>query len=345
MSSSGVALTGQDTVFILLATYNGAAYLPELLQSIQTQTWVDWHLLVRDDGSQDATVEIIRDVAQQDARVQLLDDDLGRLGVTSAFECLLYSAQAAGAQYFSLCDQDDVWQPDKLAELRLALSAVCPSGGLVPPALAYSDLTVVDEHLKRRAASYFRFVHAGRAWREPGAWLLAQNLVPGCAMMGNRALLERSLPFPQAVVIHDWWLLLCAASMGRVAIVERPLILYRQHSHNAIGAQSHFRKILHLIRSMPAECALKKRLFTASLAQDGALLQLLHADQPQEAQWQAWILAMRHGLLAVSKWRRAQAVFAGPVRRVGWVRNLLLLCIVLTMRADPRLLSKESNVD
>ncbi|MHB8919660.1 MAG: glycosyltransferase family 2 protein [Halothiobacillus sp.] len=345
MSIPGVASIGKDTIFILLATYNGATYLPGLLLSLQAQTCADWCLLVRDDGSLDTTVALVREAAQRDTRVRLLTDDRGHLGVTAAFEVLLYEAQVADASYFALCDQDDVWHPDKLAQLRLALGAIDPDGAEEPPALAYSDLVVVDKDLNPQASSYFRFTHAGVAWRRPGYWLLTQNLVPGCAMMGNRALLARSLPFPEEAIIHDWWLLMCAASMGRIAVVDRPLIQYRQHDHNTIGAESHARKIWRFVRTMPGECALKQRLYVASVAQDGALMRRLCVDRPQEAQWRACILAMRHGLLAASIPRRVWAVFSGPVRRVGLARNLLLLCIVLSMRADPYLLSENLRDD
>jgi len=333
-------LQDRDTIFILLATFNGAKFLPELLQSLIDQEYTNWILLVRDDGSTDQTHHFLQNFALTQSKMRWLFDDFGRLGVTKSFEQLMGAALCQGANFFALCDQDDVWLPKKLAELRVAL---CDdqAGGFqfidLNPALAYSDLTVVGADLKLKSHSFFKMNHSGGAWRNPSYWLLSHNLVPGCAMLGNRALIERSLPFPNEAIIHDWWLLLCAASMGRVAVVERPLILYRQHDQNTIGVQSLRQKMKRFLTGLSVQCAEKQNMFTASILQVRALYRRLKPELEQERTWRGVIAAMFAGMLATSRWKRLLAVLLGPVRRTGLARNVLLICIVWHLRTVPKL--------
>jgi len=105
---------GGDVV-IVLATYNGAAYLREQIRSIQDQTESRWRLLIRDDGSTDATRAIIDELIRADSRIECLDDDDERLGPAGNFGALLTTAFERGANYVCCADQDDVWLPNKLA--------------------------------------------------------------------------------------------------------------------------------------------------------------------------------------------------------------------------------------
>lgn len=339
-------LQDRDTIFILLATYNGATFLQALLNSLNDQDDANWILLVRDDGSTDQTRQFLQIFAQTQPKMRWVLDNFGRLGVTKSFEHLMRAALGQGANFFALCDQDDVWLPRKLAELRAALCHDQEGGfqAIDPePALAYSDLTVVDADLKLKSHSFFKMNHSGGAWRNPSYWLLSHNLVPGCAMLGNRALIERSLPFPNESVIHDWWLLLCAASMGRVAVVDHPLILYRQHGQNTIGVQSLGQKMWKFLTGLSLQCTEKQSIFVASVLQAGALSRRLKPELEQERRWRDVIAAMSAGLLASSRWRRLWAVFFGQVRRVGLARNVLLICTVWRLRTVPKLQGGTQN--
>jgi hypothetical protein len=334
---NSVALQDKHTIFILLATYNGEKYLPKLLDSLESQTDSNWILLIRDDGSTDQTMERLKNFASVQPKIRLIKDDLGRLGVTKGFEQLMCSAQRQGANFFAFCDQDDVWVPEKLARLRTALIDDNQADELIP-ALAYSDLAVVNEILEPLSHSFFNMNGSGEAWRAPSYWVLSHNLVPGCAMLGNRSLLDRCVPFPYEVVIHDWWVLQCATSMGHVVVIDQPLILYRQHGMNTIGAQSPTQKIRRFIAQPLQQCAEKQNFFVASIAQAGALSRRLNPESAQEQCWRNVIASLSKGLLAANRWRRLWAVIFGPVRRVGMARNILLACIVWRERADPKLL-------
>src|SRR4051794_10321745 len=101
-----------ERVMILLATYNGEKYLDELMRSLLSQTYRNFGVLVRDDHSSDRTPEILeRWSASQPDKVHVISDDLGNLGSLRSFSLLMESCDAP---YFALCDQDDVWLPNKI---------------------------------------------------------------------------------------------------------------------------------------------------------------------------------------------------------------------------------------
>ena len=312
-------------IWVLLSTFNGARYLPALLDSLRAQSDCDWRMLVRDDGSSDDTRALLDDAARQDSRIEWCLGATGRLGVTGSFGALMAEALRREAAFFSLCDQDDVWLPDKLARLRAAIGSVSDGQR---PVLAYSDLQVVDDRLNPLHPSFFAQSGAGRAWRSPSFWVLQHNLVPGCAMMGNRALLARCVPLPADAVIHDWWVLLCAVSMGQVVAVSDPLILYRQHGSNTIGAVSFAQKLARLWRDARGTCQEKQRLFLSSIAQTRAVIARLNPRDPQEARWHSIGQAAVAGFLHKSRGHRWWFAVFGGVRRVGLFRNIFLLCVL-----------------
>ena len=222
------------SVDILLATYNGARHLPAQLASIEAQTHRNWRLIVRDDGSNDDSVGIIRAwAARMDRPVIVYEDGERKVGPAQSFGRLL---ERSDAPFFAFCDQDDVWHHDKL---RLLLDAIRSVGGAV--ALAHSDLAVVNEDLELIEPSFWRqqatnesLRHGAPSDRSP---LFVQNPVTGCAMLGNAGLREAMLPIPKDVAMHDWWAALTAAFRGRIVPVDEALVQYRQHAHNSVGAR------------------------------------------------------------------------------------------------------------
>jgi glycosyltransferase involved in cell wall biosynthesis len=212
-------------VHVLLATYNGAAHLPEQLASLATQRGVDWRLLWRDDGSTDGTLGLLEEFAAgHPGRVTRLAEPAGRLGAGASFLALLAAAPPGGL--YAFMDQDDVWLPDKLARAARQLGEeaglVCTRLRLVGPDLAPIGLSPLP----------------GRA---PGfATLLAHNIAAGCTMVMNEAAraLALAAPFPRGSY-HDWWCaLLVTGCGGRLIFDPEPRILYRQHPGNVIGGAS-----------------------------------------------------------------------------------------------------------
>lgn len=222
---------------ILLATFNGAPFLGDLLASLDAQTDQDWTLVVRDDGSADATRAILADwgVAHP-GRLRSVEDGLGNLGAAGNFGVLLAASQA---DHFLLCDQDDVWLPDKVARLRTAIRAAEANYSPARPIIVHTDLIVADATLRPIAPSFWRYQRL--IWPEaeaPWKTLALQNVVTGCAMIGNAALREVALPIPEEAMLHDWWLTLVAATMGRIIDDPEPSVFYRQHGDNSLGAKS-----------------------------------------------------------------------------------------------------------
>ena len=221
---------------IVLASYNGARFIDEQIQSIQAQTIQDWLLLIRDDGSSDDTVARVRKLAQTDNRIVLLNDGSGNLGVTQNFAHLMQVALNGGADYVAMADQDDVWHSEKLKILLDKMQNMESSASITIPILVHSDLEVVDEVLTTINPSFMDY--AGISPTSPRlGQLLCQNIVTGCTCLINRKLLEQALPVPREVPLHDWWLALLALSRGEIGYVEQTLVRYRQHENNVVGVK------------------------------------------------------------------------------------------------------------
>jgi len=219
-------------VEVLLSTFQGEAYLREQVDSVLGQSYANFRVLARDDGSTDGTPRILERYAAENPGVfKLLRDARGNLGAAGSFAALLEQCRAP---YVMLCDQDDVWQPDKVAVALETMRELEQRKPPRTPALVFTDLCVTDEGLNTLHASFWEW----RGIRPEQATLnrlLAENIAPGCTMMLNAALRERALPVYEGAVMHDYWLILVAALTGAVGAVERPTVLYRQHGANALG--------------------------------------------------------------------------------------------------------------
>ena len=218
------------TVEILLATFNSEQYIAAQLDSLLAQDYRDISVTVRDDGSADGTWEILSGYASRDPRVRLLPDRTSSGSAKSNFFRLLL---ASTAEYVMTCDADDFWLPEKVSH-TLATMKKLENGDTGIPCLVHCDLKVADEDLgiiAESLVSYEKLTPSRTGLKQ----LTAQNNVTGCAMMVNRALLGYIRSEPDAVM-HDWWCALIASAFGRIAFLPEPLILYRQHGTNQVGA-------------------------------------------------------------------------------------------------------------
>lgn len=230
------------TVDILLATYRGARYLPDLLASIAAQSETDWRLILRDDGSDDGGPDLVeRWAAEGGHALEVVRDGVQGAGAAGSFGRLM---AASDAPYFMFCDQDDVWLSGKIATCLGEARSAEADHGTALPVLVHSDLRVVDEELRETAPSFwaqqgFRTcaVPPGADGARARASLLVQNTVTGCTALGNAALREMAGPVPEAAIMHDWWVAMVAAQFGTIRAVPAPTMLYRQHGANTIGAR------------------------------------------------------------------------------------------------------------
>lgn len=223
-------------VDIILATYNGEANLVQQLDSIIKQQCQDWRLVIRDDVSSDNTPALLEQYANKfNGKIKIIQNDGLNLGACQNFSRLLRHAEA---DYIMLCDQDDVWLPDKIQITLAKMKEMEATYGIDKPLLVHTDLRVVDANLKVLADSGWQYQKIDPV---KGCYLnrsLVQNVPTGCTMMINRALRDIALPIPKEAIMHDWWLALVAAAFGRIGYVAHPTLLYRQHGENVSGAQA-----------------------------------------------------------------------------------------------------------
>lgn len=215
---------------IALATYNGEKYLPDFLESIEKQTHKNWRIIAQDDGSTDSTIEILRNFSQKNDGKLLLYQNKENLGVITNFSSLL---EKTNSEFVFLADQDDIWHPQKI-EIFLKN---CEKLENEKPLLLHSDLFVVNEKAEMISDSFFTYSRIPKHWSQSFTSLLVENSVTGCAAMVNQSLLKMALPIPEGAIMHDWWLALVASAMGEILFIEKPLVYYRQHGKNEIGAK------------------------------------------------------------------------------------------------------------
>lgn len=201
-------------ISVCIATYNGACFIEAQLQSILSQLNDNDEILISDDGSADNTLDIV--ISIQDERIKIVSND-GNLGVVRNFERVLSNASG---EYIFLCDQDDIWLPNKVDRCLQALT---------DHLLVVSDCRVVDKNLNELHASFFKLRNSGGGfWRN-----VYKNSYLGCCMAFRKDLLVYALPMPEHVPMHDMWLGLLANCVGKVKFLPEALMLYRRHDKNA----------------------------------------------------------------------------------------------------------------
>lgn len=237
-------------VEILLAAYNGEHYLNDQLDSIVKQTYPEWKLIIRDDGSSDQSIDIIERYAQKyPHKITFLKDGDSNLGVTRNFERLM---EYSTAPYIMFCDQDDIWMSDKIEKSLLKIQAMEERYGSSAPLLIYTDLAVCDEYGNNIADSFWKYQGADPLIPLNHAQALVQNNATGNTMIFNHSLIEHALPFPSDALMHDWWVALTALYLGKIDYINVQTILYRQHDQNVSGIKG--KNIFPMIRKLPRYC-------------------------------------------------------------------------------------------
>lgn len=227
-------------VLVLMATYNGEKYLREQLESLFAQKDVRISVLVRDDGSGDGTCDILQQY--QDAG-KLTWYTGEHLNVQKGFFDLMKHAAALNAEYIAFCDQDDVWDPDKL---KTAVDSICQYGQEIP-ALYYCGQRLVDGEMN------FLADHILNEKRSLTTRFVLSDFA-GCTGVFNGKLLQEVMDFePEYMLMHDTWILkVCLCLGGAVVVDPQPHMSYRQHGGNTVG----------LRRSIPAYLKQVKQYLT-----------------------------------------------------------------------------------
>ena len=213
-------------VAVLMSTYNGEKYIRKQLDSILAQKGVEVSLYIRDDGSKDNTPAILEEYSQKYNNVNWYkgDKNLGACG--SFFELM---AQKRDVDYYSLSDQDDVWDDDKIIS-AIEFMKNAPDD---KPVLYYSNLRIVDQN-----EVFLRNSHSSPML--PGARYsyLSDVFVTGCTAVYNQSLASIIAEIkPKDFSMHDTWIYMVASMFGTTLYDFKPHMNYRQHGNNVIGTR------------------------------------------------------------------------------------------------------------
>ena len=216
---------------ILMSTFNGEKYLKEQIDSLLNQEYEAFDIYIRDDGSTDQTVSILENYEHIYPNIYLLKDTQGNIGV---FKSFMYLLSQVHADYYMFCDQDDVWLSNKISMSMKRMNELEDIYTLQIPLLVFTDLVLVNHKLDVIAESVWKITKT-----VPDIALKYLNGVcpmAGCTMLFNDAAKKVSLPISDKGWVHDYWVALSVAKNGIIGYVSQPLIWYRQHGMNEIGA-------------------------------------------------------------------------------------------------------------
>ncbi|EPX78537.1 glycosyltransferase [Litoreibacter arenae] len=294
----------RSAALILLASFNGGKYLEEQLASFLAQTYKRWNLLVSDDGSSDDTTDILakfRAEVGSDHEVTIVSGPGS--GCTDNFLSLIKRIPK-GTSLVALSDQDDVWLPEKLEKGRIAIESATDGE---QPVLYCASSFICNETLDTRTASpAFR--------RDPSFEnALVQSIGGGNTMMLNGPairLIQAAAQEVGDVVIHDWWIYQIITGCGGTVIrKDIPVLYYRQHDKNVIGANSSIRGKLHRILFVAGRQFSKWNEINIA-----ALSASRHRFTPEARKALAYFSEARHGGLI----KRLKALYrSGAVRQTS----------------------------
>lgn len=219
-----------EKIDILMATYNGAEYVREQIDSILNQTYTDFNLIISDDNSTDNTYDILKEYSKIDKRI-ILYKQSRNLGYVRNFEFLL---NKVSSKFYMLCDQDDVWLPEKIEVYYNKMKDEKLD-------FVFGDLEIVDKDLNTVSKSFVRKKRLFYKIKKFTDFRLEYlyNCVTGCTIMAKSNLLSKVLPIPKEskYIIHDYWIALNYTLLGNVGFIDKPYIKYRQHENNQVGSR------------------------------------------------------------------------------------------------------------
>ncbi len=235
-----------ETIDILLATYNGEKYVKEQIESILNQDYQNINLIISDDCSKDNTPKIIKEYEQKDSRIKVYLQEKN-LGVVKNIEFLLGHVEN---DYFMLADQDDYWLPEKVRKSFETLKKENAD-------MVFGDLEVVDENLNTIYPSFGDFMLLNKKihkYINTNRLNYLYNCVTGCTVLCKSEFIKKIIPIPtdSKRLIHDHWIGLVMSLNGKLAYMDEKHIKYRQHGDNQVGTDkiSHGFKEIEQVREL-----------------------------------------------------------------------------------------------
>jgi glycosyltransferase involved in cell wall biosynthesis len=214
-------------ISVVVATYNGAPFLRKQLDSILNQSLPPKEIIVVDDCSTDGTIAILNEYASTYAIFKFISNETN-IGYIRNFE---KGMQLAKGELIALSDQDDIWLPEKLEKLYENIG---------DHLIIYSNSELIDEHglslHKKMSDIRNQIGYDNCLMYTIGAW------APGHTFLFKKELVNHCIPFPR-LVTHDFWLGFVATCYSPIKYLPETLVLYRQHTFNAIGANTHAKKV------------------------------------------------------------------------------------------------------
>lgn len=235
-------------VEILMTTYNGQEFVAQQIDSILSQTFTDFNLVISDDHSTDKTFDILESYQKSYPEKIRVQQPVHRYGnARDHFFALLKESKA---DYIFFCDQDDVWFNWKMEKMVHLMEEAETSYGTMTPLLVFSDQTPTDSNLVPLSDSLMKYQKQNpeiKGFRQ----LLFRNVVTGGAMAFNRALANKSLECTDlsSTNMHDYWLALVCSKFGRCVYLDKSTSYYRQHSNNSVGAH-HVGSLSHIMNKL-----------------------------------------------------------------------------------------------
>ncbi len=310
-------------ISIILCTYNGEKFLQAQLDSLLKQTYENIEILIFDDASSDSTTQIVARYAQLHSSISLYNNGQ-RLGFIGNFEqAIIYWLEQCRSDYIALCDQDDVWHPDKLTQ---SLDALITLEALYPhlPALVHCDLRLINAKNQPIHASFFASKNLSFPNKKSLSKLLGYNGAMGNTLLINRPLAKICLPFPPQLKYHDYWISLVNELFGNRKTIQETLIDYRIHDKNtsnnrqtkAQGWMSIFKPITNKKLAIPFFCDQRKPLIHyllqnfPNLCEDDRmlLLQFQRYLNAEMSRMEALHFLFQNGFLKQS-WKHKSSVF------------------------------------
>jgi len=210
-------------ISVCIATYNGEKYIKDQLDSILVQLKADDEVIISDDSSTDKTIEIIKSL--NDKRIVLYANQKFKSPIFNFENSLSY----ARGDYIFLSDQDDIWVANKVQVMK---------SFLVDFDLVLSNTDIIDANGNILKKSFYKMNGSQKGLLKN----MVKNSYLGCTMAFNQKILQKSLPFPKDIAMHDWWIGLIAEIYGETYFIDEKLIHYRRHGSNAspAGEKSHY---------------------------------------------------------------------------------------------------------
>lgn len=220
-----------------MCTYNGERYIQEQLQSIEQNLAQDWKIIVSDDQSTDNTVKILKDFEKKNPGKMIININKAKKGAIHNFLSSIYTigVEMNDNDFIMLCDQDDVWNADKISKTMHDMREQIVLYGNTIPLLVCTDVSVVDSKMNIIHESFRKMNHYNISHLD-FAHLLMENKVQGCTIMINKGMALMLDKLPYSAMMHDGWLAFIAAAFGRIKYIDQPTMKYRQHTANVQGS-------------------------------------------------------------------------------------------------------------